>query len=376
MNLVPRRPGFGAGRYWRAASGKEASARPLARSLTPVRLLRSAVAALLVGACMALPAQGQTIEGQSYAVLIGGLGGSPEYTDTFQQYLFETHKALIEDFLFPEANVTVLAETSLRDVGFVTDVSTADNIRAHFATLAATVTPNDHVYIVLFGHGSYDGEHAQLNIPRRDLNDADYAALVDALPAGRIIFVNTASASAPFIDVLSAPDRIVITATRRGTQRNETVFPKFLVEGLTSGAADLDKNGNLSVREVFAYAAQKTAQSFAETSHLATEHALLEDTGDTQAYRVEELDEAAEGNLAAITYLKRRTAALAAIPAANRAALAQLLGDKDTVERDIAELKSRKNRLRENDYYAQLETLFVHLARLNDRIEAEQGGNE
>ena len=329
------------------------------------------LAIILLAVCFIVPRPAVAQQGQSYAVLIGGLGGSIEYTEKFQQYLFDTHKALVEDFQFPAANVTVLAEAALGDLDFVADVSTAENIRAHFATLAAQVTAADHVYVLLFGHGSYDGQNAQLNIPRRDLNDTDYADLVDALPAGRIIFVNTASASGPFIDALSALDRIVITATRRGTQRNETVFPRFFVEALTSPAADLDKNGDLSVREIFQYAAEKTAQSFTETSHLATEHALLDDTGDGQGSRVEELEEAAEGNLAAITYLKRRAAVLASVSGANRAVVAALLGEKETLERDIAELKSRKSRLGEDRYYAELEILFVRLARLNDRIERE-----
>ncbi len=326
------------------------------------------IALLLI---LLLPQTTMGQEGQSYAVLIGGLGGSAEYTEKFQQYLFETHKALTGDFQFPEANVTVLAETAIAEEAFVDEVSTAENIRAHFAALAEKVSAEDHVFVLLFGHGSFDGQSAQLNIPRRDLNDADYAELINALPAGRIVVINTASASAPFIDVLSAPDRIIITATRAGTQRNETAFPQFLVEAFTSPEADLDKNGDLSVREVFQFSAEKTARSFTETSHLATEHALLDDTGDAEGYRVEELDEAAEGNLAAITFFKRRTVILAGISDENREAVASLLHSKEAVERDIAALKSRKNRLDEDRYYDQLEDLFVTLARLNDRIEAQ-----
>lgn len=307
-----------------------------------------------------------------YAVLIGGLGGSPEYTDQYRQYLFETHRALTETFGFPSANVTVLAEQSISDQPFVADVSTAENIRARFGTLAGKVAGNDHVYVILFGHGSYDGEHAQLNIPRRDLNDIDYADLVGSLNAGRIVFINTASASAPFVEALSAPDRIVITATRAGTQRNETVFPTYLVEAFTSPSADLDKDGTLSVRELFQYAAEATARSYEASGHLATEHALLEDTGDAEGYRVEELDEAGEGNLAAITTLRRGGAAIASLSAEERAALGPLLQEKEAIERDIAVVKSRKSDLGEDVYYAQLETLFVQLARLNDRIEAGQ----
>lgn len=318
------------------------------------------------------PKSAMAQEGQQYAVLIGGLGGSPEYTEKFQQYLYETHKAFVDEFQFPEANVTVLAENALQDQGFVDDVSMAETIRAHFEALASTVTAADHVYVILFGHGSFDGQNAQLNIPRRDLNDVDYADLINALPAGRIVFVNTASASAPFVDALSAPDRIVITATRTGTQRNETVFPRFFIEALTSPAADLDKNGDLSVREAFQYTSEKTAQSFTETSHLATEHALLEDTGDAQGHRVEDLDAEAEGNLAAVTYLRRRTAALAAVSDGNRSAVADMLRERELLERNIADVKSRKNSLDEDRYYAELEMLFVRLARLNDQIEGVQ----
>ena len=196
--------------------------------------------------------------------------------------------------------------------------------------------------------------------------------MINALPAERIVVINTASASGPFIDALSAPDRIVITATRTGTQRNETTFPQFLIEAFTSPEADLDKDGDLSVREVFQYAAEKTARSFTETNHLATEHALLDDTGDAQGQRVEDLEAAAEGNLAGITYLKRRTALLATVSDANRTAVAGMLRDKEALERDIATLKSRKNNLSEDRYYADLEVLFVRLARLNDRIEEGQ----
>ena len=100
-------------------------------------------------------------------------------------------------------------------------------------------------------------------------------------------------------------------------------------------------------------------------------HALLEDTGDAEGQRVEALDEAGEGNLAAITYLKRRTALLATVSDANRATVAALLSDREALERDIAALKSRKKDLNEDRYYDDLETLFVNLARLNDRIEGE-----
>lgn len=316
----------------------------------------------------ALPAAAQ--EHARYAVLIGGLGGSPEHTEKFKTYLFEARRALVEQVGLPAGNVTVLAEAALQGEPFVDDLSNAENITATFEALVGRVGTDDQVYVVLFGHGSFDGTHAQLNIPRRDLNDAEYAALLEGLGAGRTVFVNTASASAPFAEVLSAPGRIVITATRTGTQRNETTFPAHFVAALGDPAADLDYSGDLSVLEVFRYAAERTAQSYAQEGQLATENALLEDTGDGVGVRLEDLADSGEGSLASVTYLRRSTALAAG---ADPATVGPLLRERDTLERDIAALKTRKPQLDEDAYYAQLETLFVRLARLNNDIEREAG---
>lgn len=320
------------------------------------------IAAFVLALSCVVPAGAQD-GGSSYALLVGGLGGTPAYTETFSGYLLATRRALVERHGFADDHITVLAEPAVAGEAFVDGPSTAEALREHFAALGDRVTAADHVVIVLFGHGSYDGTHASLNIPRRDLQATDFAALVGTLPAGRVVFVNTTSASGPFAEAVSGPDRVVLTATRTGTQRDETVFPRFFVEALTSPDADLDKDGRLSVREAFTFATRQAAASFDAEGLLATEHALLEDTGDGRAARLDELDANGEGALAAVTYFARRPPALAA------GADGTLLGERERLERDIAEVKARKADLAEDDYYARLEDLFVQLARLNDRLE-------
>lgn len=301
--------------------------------------------------------------GDRHAVLIGGLGGAPAYTDKFSGYLSETRRLLVERADFAAANVYVLAETALSGEPFVDGVSNADNIRSRFGALAQSLTPDDHLYVFMFGHGSYDGSNAALNIPRRDLDDFDYAAMLDRIDAGRTVVINTSSASGPFAEALSAPDRIVITATATGRERDETVFPQYIVEALGSTDADLDRNGGVSVAEVFSYAAQQTARSFEEVGQLATEHAQLEDNADGSPSRLDAVG-TADGHLASVTYLVPRPD-LAAMRSADR----PLLQERDTLERSIAEVKSRKGDMTTDAYYAELEDLFVQLARLNERLE-------
>ena len=299
----------------------------------------------------ALPTAAQT----RYAVIIGGLGGSPEYSRTLQKYIFDAHAALTGPLGLEANNVTVLTEPSIAESSVVNGIANAENIRTTFAELATQMTAEDHIYIILFGHGSFDGSKAMLNIARRDLSSFDYAGLINSLSAERIVFINTASASSPFIDALSAPDRIIITATRSGTQRNQTIFPQFLVEALSSPAADMDRDGSLSVLELYNYAALQTTGHFEENGNLATEHALLDDSGDGEGSRVEDVTSGSDGHLASFTYLRR-------------AALAGTIEDQqgwDALEQQIAALKSRKSTMDIDDYYDELEVLMVQLAKLS-----------
>ena len=306
-------------------------------------------------------AQGSALSQSRYALIVGGLGGAEDQTARIETHLEGAYNALAGPLAFSE--VTVLAERALAERSFVSGESTAENIRGWFASLANVATAQDEVYVLLFGHGSYDGTQAALNIPRRDLIDSEYAELSDALNVHRTVWICTMSASGPFVQALSAPNRIIITATRTGSQRNQTVFPQFFVESLVAPSADLDRDGSLSVREVFQYTAERTATHYNESGHLATEHSLLEDTGDGEGVRVEALDEGTEGHLAGITYLQRGAALLAADD--------ELAQQRSRLEGRIAEVKARKQDMSDVDYYSELEMLFVALARLNDRIEAQ-----
>ncbi len=57
------------------------------------------------------------------------------------------------------------------------------------------------------------------------------------------------------------------------------VFTRYWIEALNDPAADTDKNDIISALEAFKYAETKTTKFFETENRLATEHALLEDTG-------------------------------------------------------------------------------------------------
>src|SRR5262249_56217623 len=131
-----------------------------------------------------------------------------------------------------------------------------------------------------------------------DLRGAEIAGLLDHFPASRQLVVNMTSSSGGSIEFLRKPSRILITATKTGTEKNATVFARYWAEALRDPAADADKNENVSALEAFHFAQRKTAESFDSQKRLATEHAVLEDTGKGEGER-EPNNENGEGKLAA-----------------------------------------------------------------------------
>ncbi len=132
---------------------------------------------------------------------------------------------------------------------------------------------------MLIGHGTYDGVEYKFNIPGPDITGAELAALLDRVPAARQLVVNMTSSSGGSIEFLRKPNRVVITATKTGTEKNATVFARYWAEALRDPAADADKNETVSALEAFHYAQRKTTEFFDTQKRLATEHAVLEDTG-------------------------------------------------------------------------------------------------
>jgi hypothetical protein len=182
--------------------------------------------------------------------------------------------------------------------------------------------------------------------------------------AGRVVFVNTTSASFPFVQDLSAKNRIVISATDSAAQKFDTMFPQYFIEALDkAGAADSDKNGRLSVFEAFAYASQAVKAAFDQKGTMVTERAVIDDNGDGVAR--EATATGADGVLAKTTFLDAEPAATASNPAA-----AALEKQRVALEAQIEELKGRKSQMLAADYDAQLEKLAIDLARISAQIRA------
>lgn len=292
-----------------------------------------------------------------YAVIISGAGGEEAYVKQFAAWSDELRRTLVEKLNFAPEQVYVLNE---KPAG-TAKLANAAEVRQTFAALQKTVGADKTVYIFLIGHGTFDGQQAKFNIVGPDLPAAEYREMFGALSARRSIVVNMASASGEFIKPLAAPNRVLITATRSGQEQNATRFPAHFIAALSDADADADKNNRISVLEAFAHATKKVSDTFKTAGNLAAEHALLDDNGDGVGHQTAE---AGDGALARATYFD----SVEQIDIANNHQAAKLIAERGRVEDSIGNLKRRKETMPLDSYYAELEQLFISLAKINREL--------
>ncbi len=75
------------------------------------------------------------------------------------------------------------------------------------------------LWLVLIGHGTYARDIAKFNMRGPDVSGADLAKWMNGT-SRPIVIINCASASGPFVNRLSGPRRVVVTATRSGIEQN------------------------------------------------------------------------------------------------------------------------------------------------------------
>jgi hypothetical protein len=316
------------------------------------KLLRSA--ALLFVCCAASAGLCvRTAQAAPYYVTVAGLGGEPDYEQRF------TALAKDLDKLFKAASSDAHVFT------FTGSDSTKVHLTDTLGQIAHDAKPEDEFILILIGHGSYDGEVYKFNLPGPDISGEDLALLCDRIPAKRQLIVNTTSASGGSIGALQKAGRIVIAATKTGTEKNATVFARYWVDALRDGSADVDKNEAISALEAFQFADRKTAEFYTSQKRLATEHAVIEDTGKKEAVRATSTENG-EGSLAASFVLLRIGAAQ---KAANNPAKRTLLDKKEELERKIDLLKYQKAAMSAEDYKKQLSDALQQLARVQEDLD-------
>jgi hypothetical protein len=303
-----------------------------------------------------------------HVLVVVGLAGDPEYAELYGKWGAALVDAATERYGIPRTQVHYLTEKPESDGKRATGKSTRDGIVKAFGSLSGAGA-DDLILVVLIGHGTFDGRAAKFNLPGPDMAAAEFEPLLARLAPRRVVLVNTASASGPFIEALSRPGRTIVTATRNGRESFATIFGGYFVDALASDVADADKNKRVSVLEAFDYARREVAAAYEREGIILTEHALLDDTGD-KAGIAQPAADGKEGRVAAILSLGAvgGDEALPADPALRAA-----YEERRALERRVESLRLMKDGMEPAKYAAELEKLLTELAVKSRQIREREG---
>jgi hypothetical protein len=303
---------------------------------------------------------------QTHVLVVCGLGGEPRYQEAFLATGLAVASAAETRLGVAREHVLLLTEDPTRNPR-IAGRSTKAEIDTALASLAREAAPGSLVLIVLIGHGSATGNAARINLPGPDLSAAEFGSLLVPFEAQQVVVVNAASASGDWVKSLAGPRRVILTATRSGVERDETLFGGEFAAALGSEEADRDKDGRLSVLEAFDFARRAVARAYERDQRLRTEHALLEADGDGVGV-MEPVATAGDGAAAAAVFLDAG-ASRAVAPA-----LAGLAAERDSIEREVVRLRGRKAQMTASEYDRALEALLLELARVARELKQREGG--
>lgn len=303
---------------------------------------------------------GSTADDRATVIVAVGAPGAEEYAPQFAEWAARWRAAAERG----QADVIVIgheASSEAADAGAASDL---DRLRKALGEL----TPDGPapVWIVLIGHGTFDGREAKFNLTGPDLSIDDLKSMLDSIERP-VALIDCSSASGPFLSGLSSRGRAIVTATRSGDEINFARFGDYMSQAIADPAADLDKDDQVSLLEAFLTASKRVEEFYKTDGRLATEHALIDDNGDgfgTPAdwFRgVRATKRAKDGAELDGT----RSRQLHLVPNARESELspeARLRRDK--LELALEELRGQKEQLGEDEYYGRLKVILVELSRI------------
>ena len=235
------------------------------------------------------------------------------------------------------------------------------------ATLSA-LPKEIELWLVMLGHGTFDGKVARYNLVGKDLSAGDLNELLGKR-SGTTVILNTTAASGPFMRELSGKGRVCLTATKSGGEVHFTRLGKLMPLAFTDLTSARDHDGQVSLLEAFLSGAVSVAEFYREAGRISTEHALLDDNEDGKGSRAE----AYRG----LELIKMPTAKESGKPDGKRAHQLHLLPSREErslslegrarrneLEAQLDEIKKTRASMSEEVYYNRLEPIFRELAEL------------
>ena len=269
--------------------------------------------------------------GTRRALIVCGHPGDAEHFQTFSEVATRLREGLVKTAAISSGEVKLYfgVDPERDDKALIPEgavgPATREALTAAVETLRQELRPEDTLWVVFAGHAHFDGRRSWLNLPGPDVHQDEVGKLFRGLACREQVFVIATPASGFYVKPLSAPGRVVISATEPDLEVNETLFAAALADELirlgepalkadsaappaaeATGAAatppaaeagqeavmpppprDADGDGALTLFDLYIATTRGVAQKYIAESLLITEHALIDDNGDGRATEVQ-----------------------------------------------------------------------------------------
>ncbi len=258
--------------------------------MTCKSLARLLVLLVIFGeSALALQAADQKTTGTRRVLIICGHPGDEAHHRHFAETIDRLRQGLIQNLHVQPDQISLQfgAEPIANDPGMIltaTGRSTREEIESNVARIREELQPDDSLWVIVIGHAHYDGRHAHFNLPGPDFRSDEFAKLFTGIACQEQVFFLTCPVSGYFIKSLTAPNRIVITATEDDLEVNETICAAALADVLsnppTRQVFDADQDDKLTLFDLYIVLVRRVIERYTQEMLVVTEHALLDDNGD------------------------------------------------------------------------------------------------
>ena len=293
-----------------------------------------------------------------HLIVIVGAEGEAQFGQAFQ------------DWAAKWKEIAAQAEADLTTIGVIGESTSTDKLSDHDqlqqVIMDLSASDASSLWLVMIGHGTFLKDDAKFNLQGMDVSAKELDQWLKPV-VKPLVIVNGASASGPFINHLSAKNRIVLTATKSGTEDNYARFSGYFAQAMTSLDADLDHDDEVSLLEAFLLASSKTQSFYSDEGRISTEHSLLDDNADglgtpaamfdgVYAKSPKDTTKQADGRTAARTVLVPSKDPLKLTPEESQ--------QRATIETQLDDLRRQKPKLPADDYQRRLEQLLIPLSKI------------
>lgn len=292
-------------------------------------------------------------------IVVVGAAGTPEYAAQFTEWAGFWEKACLK------------GQAKYISIGLDKTDGSSDCANLQDILMNESKQTSAALWLVLIGHGTFDGRTAKFNLRGPDISADNLADWLKPFQRP-VAVINAASSSAPFLSRLSVQERVIITATKSGFEQNYARFGQYISDSIADPKADLDKDGQTSLLEAFLTASNRVEEFYSAAGRLITEHALLDDNGDGLGTRADWFrgirpvqkarDNASlDGYRAHQFYLVYSDDEMKMAPT--------LRTQRDNLELEVMKLRDSRETYSEDEYFSKLEALLSNIAQIYEQTD-------